>query len=195
MSQEFLLKDTSANPAPIGLMGFGLTTLLLNLHNIGLFGLNSMILAMGIFYGGIAQLIAGILESKKGKTFGTVAFISYGSFWLTLVALIILPKLGLAEATSAYAMGWFLTAWGIFSAIMFLATLSKDSLTQFIFFSLTVLFFLLAIADFTESHTVKVVAGYVGIICALAAMYDGALQILNVHSAKEAIANLRVKKA
>jgi hypothetical protein len=92
-------------------------------------------------------------------------------------------------------MGWFLTAWGIFSAIMFLATLSKDSLTQFIFFSLTVLFFLLAIADFTESHTVKVVAGYVGIICALAAMYDGALQILNVHSAKEAIANLRVKKA
>jgi hypothetical protein len=76
MSQEFLLKDTSANPAPIGLMGFGLTTLLLNLHNIGLFGLNSMILAMGIFYGGIAQLIAGILESKKGKTIGTVAFIS-----------------------------------------------------------------------------------------------------------------------
>ena len=111
-----------------------------------------------------------------------------------MVALILLPKLGLAEATSGYAMGWFLTAWGIFSAIMFLATLSKDSLTQFIFF-LYGSFLPLAIADFTESHTVKVVAGYVGIICALAAMYDGALQILNVHSAKEAIANLRVKKA
>ena len=100
----------------LGLMGFGLTTLLLNLHNIGLFELNSMILAMGIFYGGIAQLIAGILESKKGNTFGTIAFVSYGSFWLTLVALIIIPKLGLAESTSAYATGWFLLAWGIFTA-------------------------------------------------------------------------------
>ena len=195
MSQEILVKDNSANPAPIGLMGFGLTTLLLNLHNIGLFELNSMVLAMGIFYGGIAQLIAGILESKKGNTFGTVAFVSYGSFWLTLVALIVIPKLGLAEAPSAYAMGWFLSAWGIFSAVMFLATLNKDSLTQFIFFSLTVLFFLLAIADFTGSHTVKVIAGYTGIICAISAIYDGALQILNVHSAKEIVTILKPNKA
>ncbi len=195
MSQEILVKDNSANTAPIGLMGFGLTTLLLNLHNIGLFELNSMVLAMGIFYGGIAQLIAGILESKKGNTFGAVAFISYGSFWLTLVALTVIPKLGLAEAPSAYAMGWFLLAWGIFSAVMFLATLNKDSLTQFIFFSLTVLFFLLAIADFTGSHTVKVISGYTGIICAISAIYDGALQILNVHSAKEIVTILKPNKA
>ena len=194
MSQEILIKDNSANPAPLGLMGFGLTTLLLNLHNIGLFELNSTILAMGIFYGGIAQLIAGILESKKGNTFGTIAFVSYGSFWLTLVALIIIPKLGLAESTSAYATGWFLLAWGIFTAIMFLATLNKDSLTQFIFLSLAVLFFLLAIADFTGSHTVKLIAGYTGIICAISAMYDAALQILNVHSAKEIVNILKPNK-
>ena len=78
--------DQTANPAPLGLLGFGMTTVLLNLHNAGLYELNSMILAMGIFYGGIAQVLAGLLEWKKGNTFGTVAFTSYGLFWLTLVA-------------------------------------------------------------------------------------------------------------
>ena len=77
---------------------------------------------------------------------------------------------------------------------MFLATLNKDSLTQFIFFSLAVLFFLLAIADFTGSHTVKLIAGYTGIICAISAMYDAALQILNVHSAKEIVNILKPNK-
>ncbi len=89
-----IIKDTSANPAPLGLLAFGLTTVLLNLHNAGIFEMNSMILAMGIFYGGLAQIIAGIMESKKNNTFGMTAFISYGSFWLTLVGLIVMPKLG-----------------------------------------------------------------------------------------------------
>jgi succinate-acetate transporter protein len=79
-----------ANPAPLGLLGFGLTTVLLNLHNAGFFGLNSMILAMGIAYGGLAQVIVGVMEFKKGNTFGMVAFTSYGLFWWSLVALIIL---------------------------------------------------------------------------------------------------------
>ena len=74
-----------ANPAPLGLMGFGMTTILLNLANSGLFAFDVAILAMGIFYGGIAQIFAGLLEYKKGNTFGLTAFTSYGSFWLTLV--------------------------------------------------------------------------------------------------------------
>src|SRR5512142_1637178 len=85
------LRDTTADPAPLGLLGFGLTTVLLNLHNAGLFGLNSMILAMGLAYGGLAQIIVGIMEFKKGNTFGMVAFTSYGLFWWSLVALILLP--------------------------------------------------------------------------------------------------------
>src|SRR5665647_3670791 len=80
------IRDTNANPAPLGLLAFGMTTVLLNLHNAGIFEMNSMILAMGIFYGGIAQIIAGIMESKKNNTFGFVAFVSYGSFWLTPVS-------------------------------------------------------------------------------------------------------------
>ena len=84
--ETIALKDTTANPAPIGLLAFGLTTVLLNLHNAGLFSLNTMILAMGIFYGGTAQIIAGVMEWKKNNIFGATAFVSYGSFWLTLVA-------------------------------------------------------------------------------------------------------------
>ncbi|HPM26956.1 MAG TPA: acetate uptake transporter, partial [Methanothrix sp.] len=98
-----IIRDTTANPAPLGLLGFGLTTVLLNIHNAGYYELNSMILAMGIFYGGLAQIIAGIMEWKKNNTFGTTAFTSYGLFWLTLVGLLFLPKLGLADATSKTA--------------------------------------------------------------------------------------------
>src|ERR1700710_1881585 len=105
------IKDTSANPGPLGLLAFGMTTVLLNLHNAGFFEMNSMILAMGIFYGGIAQVIAGILESKKNNTFGMTAFISYGFFWLTLVALIFLPKMNLIPAPSAKGMIAYLTMW------------------------------------------------------------------------------------
>ena len=94
-----------ANPAPLGLMGFGMTTILLNLHNAGFFAFDVIILAMGIFYGGIAQIFAGLLEYKKGNTFGLTAFTSYGSFWLTLVAILIMPKMGLADATNGQFLG------------------------------------------------------------------------------------------
>ncbi len=87
-----------ANPAPLGLMGFGMTTILLNLANSGLFAFDVSYLGDGHFYGGIAQIFAGLLEYKRGNTFGLTAFTSYGSFWLTLVAILLMPKMGLAEA-------------------------------------------------------------------------------------------------
>jgi succinate-acetate transporter protein len=97
-----------ANPAPLGLMGFGMTTILLNLHNIGMFPMDGIILAMGIFYGGIAQIFAGLLEYKKGNTFGLTAFTSYGSFWLTLVAILLLPKMGwqTRQTPTSWASTW-----------------------------------------------------------------------------------------
>lgn len=173
------ITDTSANPAPLGLMGFGMTTVLLNLHNAGLFELNAMILAMGIFYGGIAQVIAGIFESKKNNTFGMTAFTSYGMFWLTLVALIVMPQLGIATKASEQAMAWYLLVWGIFTAFLFIGTLRMNFITQFIFGSLTVLFFLLAIGDFTGSAAIKAIAGYEGIICGASAIYSAMAQVLN----------------
>ncbi len=177
-SQNISIMDTTANPAPLGLMGFGMTTVLLNLHNAGLFGLGSMILAMGIFYGGIAQIIAGVMEWKKKNTFGTLAFTSYGLFWLSLVALILLPKLGLAQAAENSAMVAYLVMWGIFTLVLFIGTLKLNRQLQVIFASLTVLFFLLAIGDATHSHIIKTIAGYEGIFCGGSAIFSALYQVL-----------------
>jgi len=173
------LKDTSANPAPLGLMGFGMTTVLLNLHNAGFFGFGSMILAMGICYGGVAQVIAGIMEWKKGNTFGTTAFTSYGFFWLSLVILKLLPQSGLAEAPAVSAMVAYLIMWGIFTGVLFIGTLKLSRSLQVVFGSLTLLFFMLALGDMTDNAVIKVITGFEGIFCGLSAIYAGLAQVVN----------------
>lgn len=171
--------DTTANPAPLGLLGFGMTTVLLNLHNAGCIKMSAMILGMGIFYGGLAQLIAGIMEWKKGNTFGMTAFTSYGIFWLTLVGILVLPRLGLAEAADAASLSAYLAMWGVFTSAMFVGTLKGSKMLQFVFGSLAVLFFLLAIGDATATATIKTLAGYEGILCGASAIYLGLAQVLN----------------
>ncbi len=173
------LKDTTANPAPLGLMGFGMTTVLLNLHNAGLFGLGTMILAMGIFYGGIAQLFAGYMEWKKGNTFGMTAFTSYGLFWFSLVGLIVFPTLGWAPAPTDTAMGSYLVMWGIFTGVLFIATLKINRALQLVFSSLTILFFLLAAEHFTGISAIGTAAGIEGIFCGFSAIYAGLAQVIN----------------
>lgn len=173
------IQDTTANPAPLGLLGFGMTTVLLNLHNAGLFELSAMILAMGIFYGGMAQVIAGILEVKKKNTFGATAFISYGFFWLTLVGLLVMPKVGWAEAASAKSMTAYLLMWGLFTGCMFIGTLKLSRALRVVFGSLTLLFVLLAIGDATGSGLIRTIAGIEGIFCGFSAIYTAVAQILN----------------
>ena len=167
-----------ANPAPLGLMGFGMTTILLNIHNAGFFPIDSMILSMGIFYGGIAQVIVGIMCFKRGDTFGTTAFTSYGLFWLTLVGLILMPKAGV-QASNATFMGWYLVLWGTFTGFMFVGSLRYPRAKQFVFGSLTILFFLLAARDFTGSALLGTIAGFEGIICGASAIYFAMAQVLN----------------
>jgi uncharacterized protein len=175
------IKDATANPAPLGLLAFGMTTVLLNFHNAGFYELNGMILAMGICYGGAAQIIAGIMEWKKGNTFATTAFISYGFFWLSLVALIVLPKIiPTVAATDETALAIYLSMWGIFTAVMFLGTLRLSRALQFVFGTLAILFFLLAYGDFTDASAgFKHLTGYEGLVCGFAAIYTGLAQILN----------------
>jgi hypothetical protein len=170
-----------ANPAPLGLMGFGATTILLNLHNAGIIAATSlgMIFAMGIFYGGIAQIIAGVLEFRKGNTFGTLAFTSYGLFWISLVALLLFPKMGLADPVDNVSMAFYLGLWGLFTLYMFVATLKKHRALQVVFGTLTVLFFLLALGDYTKIDWIKTLAGYEGILCGLSAVYLACADMLN----------------
>ena len=179
------IKDNTGNPAPLGLLGFGMTTVLLNLHNAGFYELNSMILAMGICYGGVGQIIAGIMEWRKGNSFATTAFVSYGLFWLSLVTLIILTKLGWGATSNDTAMAAYLAMWGLFTAVMFIGTLRLNRALQIVFATLTILFFLLAIGDFTAaSPGFKHFTGYEGILCGFSAIYAGLAQLLNELSHK-----------
>src|SRR5437764_3759177 len=174
------VKDSAGNPAPLGLLGFGMTTVLLNLHNAGFYELNSMILAMGLCYGGAAQIIAGIMEWKKNNTFAATAFISYGFFWWSLVALIVLAKLGWGAPSNDTAMAAYLAMWGLFTGVVFIGTLRLHVAGQIVFGSLTILFFLLAIGDFTSAGAgFKHFTGYEGIFCGFSAIYAGLAQVLN----------------
>ena len=176
-----VLKDTTANPAPIGLLGFGMTTILLNLHNAGFYGMNAMIIGMGIFFGGLAQLLAGYLEWKKNNTFGATAFTAYGAFWLSLVVIVLLPKtsFGAGLAPDGAAMGWYLALWGLFTFFMFIGTLRLICILKVIFLSLTILFFLLAIGKFWPNEQLETITGYEGIFCGLSAFYAGVASVIN----------------
>jgi succinate-acetate transporter protein len=190
------IKDTTANPAPLGLLAFGMTTVLLNLANAGAFPVNSMILAMGICYGGSAQVIAGIMEWKKNNTFGTTAFISYGFFWLSLVALILLPKIDPAFKSTAPAMAAYLGMWGLLTFGLFIGTFRLSCALQIIFGTLTLLFFLLAIGEATDAGPAfKHFTGYEGIFCGLSACYAGIAQVLNEVFGKTVLPLGNVKKA
>jgi len=180
------MTDNSANPAPLGLLGFGMTTILLNLHNVGFFGIGTMILAMGIFYGGIAQVLAGLLEFKKGNTFGMTAFTSYGMFWLSLVAIFVMKEFGLwSTAPTDLAMASYLFMWGLLTLFLFIGTLKNNKVLQAVFGSLVILFWLLALGDFTGIAIIKIIAGYVGIICGLLAFYLAVAEVLNEVYKKE----------
>ena len=180
MSDNLITK--LANPAPLGLLGFGVTTVLLNLVNAGAIPLDTVILAMGIAYGGLAQVIVGIMEFKKGNTFGTVAFLSYGLFWWSLVLLLVLPKLSFLSGfsgPSASSLAAYFIMWGIFTFGMFFGTLKANRALQFVFGSLTILFFMLAIGQYTGGITFTKITGIEGVICGLSAVYLGIAEVLN----------------
>lgn len=195
MSDKLITK--LANPAPLGLLGFGLTTVLLNLVNAGVFPLDTMILAMGIAYGGLAQIIVGIMEYKKGNTFGTVAFSSYGFFWWSLVLLIVLPKLtfipGL-NAPNTTAMAAYFFMWGLFTFAMFFGTLKSNRALQFVFMSLAILFFMLTTRELLGNPVwLNTITGIEGVICGFSAVYLGLAEVLNEANAKTVLPILPVK--
>jgi succinate-acetate transporter protein len=184
----------TANPAPLGLLGFGITTILLNfVHNLQLGPADAMILSMGIAYGGIAQIIAGVLEFKKGNTFGTVAFTSYGLFWESYVLLNMLPRaafgasaLGVAASNEALAAYFFM--WGLFTFIMLFGTIHSSRALQVVFATLSILFFLLAIKSALLAYTSYTatdlqiftrIIGAEGILTGFSAFYLALAEVLN----------------
>jgi succinate-acetate transporter protein len=174
------MSEKLANPAPLGLLGFGLTTVLLNLSNAGLYPLDSMILAMGIAYGGLAQILAGAMEFRRGNTFGMVAFSSYGFFWWSLVALLLIPTPFANFAFTNASLAAYFFMWGLFTFAMFFGTLKQNRAIQFVFMSLTILFFLLTIKwDLGLTGVFPQAMGVEGVICGLSAVYLAVADVLN----------------
>jgi len=179
------MTDDIANPAPLGLAGFGLTTLVLNVVNAGIVPKESvgMVLPLGLFYGGLAQFMAGMWEFKKGNTFGATAFGSFGAFWMSFATMEILIYNGALDPVPKGGIAVFLVAWGIFTGFMSVGTFKINRALQVIFVTLTLLFFLLAIGVY--SPVVHRIAGIEGIICALSALYTSAAIVINTTWEKE----------
>jgi succinate-acetate transporter protein len=177
-----------ANPAPLGLLAFGVSTVILNLHNEGLFALNSMILAMGIAFGGLAQIIVGIMEYRRGNTFGTVAFASYGFFWWSLVLTLLMPNMsffGAVAPANSVAMAAYFIMWGLFTFALFFGTLKTNRALQFVFMSLAILFFLLAAKELLGNPLwFSIITGAEGILCGASAIYLGIAEVINETNGK-----------
>lgn len=176
---NLFLNDNTANPAPLGLCAFGMTTLLLSLHNAGLTGLSSPIIAMALLYGGIAQVIVGIMEWKKKNSFGMLTFGSFGFFWIAFATLLMLPVLGLAKAPQPVDLAAFLAIWGIFALGLFICTLRMHRLLQITLAAVVLLVVLLVAAQLTGSALVLMLGGVMGIIAGALALYMGMGQLIN----------------
>jgi succinate-acetate transporter protein len=175
------MEKKMGNPAVVGLAGFGLTTLLLQFHNLGLIGLGPIV-AMGFIFGGAAQMIAGFLEQKMGNNFGFSAFVAYGSFWIGLGIIFILNYFKIYESNTT-DVGFFLIAWTLYTSIMFVASLWIHKAMIVTFLTLLIGFILLDLGHFTDPVWNKV-AGYELIFCALSAWYMMAAIIINDVSGK-----------
>ena len=174
------IKDITAGAGALGLLGYGMPGVLTGLANAGIIQAGSMILAMAIFMGGFAMFTAGLMEWKKGNTYGMAAYSSYGLFWFSFAALLILPALGLAKDTGgAGAMAAYLALWGLFTLILFIGSLKMSRALQFVLGTLALVFFLEAAGAATGAGMFTIVAGYIGVISGLAAIYTALAPILN----------------
>jgi len=182
---NIFLMDKTANPAPLGLCAFGTTTILLSLCNAGIIGLSSPIIAMVIFYGGIAQIIAGLMEWKKNNNFGFLTFVSFGFFWMTFAGVLMLPVLGLAKAPQPTDLAAFLAVWGIIAFGLLICTMKMHRSLQVTVLAVFLLIVLLVAAELTESGLIKLAGGLMGIISGGLALYIGIGQVINeIHNRK-----------
>ena len=174
-----------ANPGPLGLAGFALTTFFLSVVNAGILPLTDIgvVIGLAIFYGGTAQLLAGMWEFRSGNTFGATAFSSYGAFWLSFGALLI-PGFGInfgsPKGPSTTAIGWYLIAWAIITGILMLASFRTNAATALVFVLLFITYIVLAIGFWQGANGANIIkaGGWLGIATAIAAWYTALAGVL-----------------
>ncbi|MEU8775926.1 acetate uptake transporter [Streptomyces sp. NPDC048606] len=163
-----------ANPGPLGLAAFALTTFVLSLFNSGLItntALSAVVLPLALFYGGLAQFVAGLMEFRRGNTFATTAFVSYGAFWMSFAGYVKFVVPALPADQAHVATGWFLVAWFVFTAYMAIAALKLDLAHRLLFGVLALTFLFLALGDLSQVTALGRVGGLLGLLCAGIAWY------------------------
>jgi uncharacterized protein len=172
---------TPADPAPLGLAGFALTTFVLSMFNSNLVGSagEPVVLGLALAYGGLAQLLAGMWEFRTGNTFGAVAFSSYGAFWISFWALVTFFVKDIPESAAGHAIGLYLWAWGIFTTYMFVASLRTTGAVALVFALLATTFILLGIGNSGGNESVIHWGGYIGLATAAAAWYASFALVCN----------------
>ncbi len=170
-----------ADPGPLGLAGFAMTTFVLSMFNADIVSRNgeAIVFGLALTYGGLAQLLAGMWEFRTGNTFGAVAFTSYGAFWLSFWAFVQFYASSVPAADAGHAVGLYLIAWGIFTAYMFIASLRTTGAIATVFILLAVTFFVLGTGDARGSNTLVKTAGYLGLATAVAAWYASFAAVTN----------------
>ena len=163
-----------ADPAPLGLAAFALTTFLLSLVNAGIMPKDTepVVLAVALAFGGIAQMLAGMWEFRKGNVFGATAFTSYGAFWLSFWAFVTFYAADIPDVDDrATVVGWYLISWGIFTVIMWVASLRTTAVLALLFTLLAATFFVLGFGDVAHNEGLTTLGGYLGLVTAAVAWY------------------------
>jgi succinate-acetate transporter protein len=181
--------ETIADPAPLGLAAFALTTFVLSMFNAGLVDAKGepIVLGLALAYGGAAQLLAGMWEFRKGNTFGATAFSSYGAFWISFWAYVAFFAKGIPEANRGTAAGLYLIAWGIFTTYMWVASLRTTAAVNLVFLLLAVTFFVLGIGDAIGNDTISKLGGWIGLATAVAAWYASFAGVTNFTFGREVL--------
>ena len=176
-----------ADPAPLGLAAFALTTFVLSTFNAGLVDAKGepIVLGLALAYGGVAQLLAGMWEFAKGNTFGATAFSSYGAFWISFWAYVAFFAEKIPEANRGSAVGLYLIAWGIFTTYMWVASLRTTAAVSLVFLLLAITFFVLGIGDAGGNDTISKLGGWIGLATAVAAWYASFAGVTNFTFGRE----------
>ena len=172
---------TIADPGPLGLAAFAMTTFVLSMFNADLVSRSgeAVVFGLALAYGGIAQVLAGMWEFRTGNTFGAVAFTSYGAFWISFWAFVQFYASSVPAADAGHAVGLYLIAWGIFTAYMFIASLRTTGAIALVFILLAVTYFLLGIGNANASDSLIKAGGWVGLATAIAAWYASFAAVTN----------------
>jgi succinate-acetate transporter protein len=172
---------TPADPGPLGLAAFALTTFVLSMFNANLVSGagEPVVLGVALGYGGLAQVLAGMWEFRTGNTFGAVAFTSYGAFWLSFWAFVAFYAGDVPAAHVGDAVGLYLIAWGVFTAYMFVASLRTTAAIALVFLLLAATFIVLGIGNANESESVIEIGGWLGLATAVAAWYASFAAVTN----------------